>query len=158
MPNNHSTEYELNSTSHETRKSFNFNDPRINDTSGTNFESRKARRGIYLSFDVVIQGKKDLRQRSSQFDSYWWDPLSKKRVKKRKNLLIFSKKGNEIRTRDRSTAIGGWPLPLSKRNSFLRGIAKLYYYAFQRERENLCFSFINNCDFFYRSIRWNSGL
>lgn len=79
-------------------------------------------------------------------------------LKKGKNLLIFSKKGNEIRTRDRSTAIGGWPLPLSKRNSFLRGIAKLYYYAFQRERENLCFSFINNCDFFYRSIRWNSGL
>lgn len=41
MPNNHSTEYELNSTSHETCKSFNFNDPRIidgiNDTSGTNF-------------------------------------------------------------------------------------------------------------------------
>ena len=111
MPNNHSTEYELNSTSHETRKSFNFNDPRINDTSGTNFESRKARRGIYLSFDVVIQGKKDLRQRSSQFDSYWWDPLSKKRVKKRKKSFDFL----EERERDKNERSfhGYWRMTLA---------------------------------------------
>lgn len=158
MPNNHSTEYELNSTSHETCKSFNFNDPRIidgiNDTSGTNFARiEESTRHLFVPW-------RGCTARNPEIIAIWFILMRSIVEEKRQEL----KKGKsfdflEERERDKNEIHGYWKMTLapSKRNSFLRGIAKRFITPSNIWKKRKFVIFKNNYDF-YRSIIWNSRL